>query len=68
MKVKTEVNVYEQNGQEVEHVVGKKDVLITVESHWNRKAFVVIVSPTGKRFTVVGSELRRAIDNAQNKE
>lgn len=62
MNVKTEINVYEENGQDVPVGETKK---ISVESHWNRKNFVVI--KIGKKtVTVVGSHLSEAISNAQN--
>lgn len=62
IKVAQEVKVYEVNEEEVG--VGKEEH-ITVDSHWNRREFVVI-GFGDKKLTVVGNNLQTAIENAQN--
>lgn len=64
MKVINEIQIYELNGVELQGLAKEKDH-IKVESHWNRSSFVVI-NYSGTKFTVLASELRKAIDNATN--
>jgi len=64
MKVETRVECYEVDGTETP-VMG--DVSIAVLSHWNRDNMVVLKLGS-KSYTVVGSQLERAIRNATNVE
>ena len=64
IKVKQTIQAYEVNGEEVG--VGKLgDIIIKVNSHWNRDYFVVLAIE-GKEYTVSASDLTAAIKNAQN--
>lgn len=61
ISVKTTVDVYEVNGEEVRDLSAPK---LEVMSHWNRSSMVVLQFPDGRRITVVGRELEAAISNA----
>jgi hypothetical protein len=63
MKVSTEIAVYEVDGKASPMIDGPK---LTVESHWNRDALVVLAAPNGATVTVAGSHLVAAIANARN--
>ena len=66
IKVVNKVTVYEHNGKEVDGGA------IEVNSHWNRREFVVIFLPSdkdskkGESFTVSARDLEAAIKNATN--
>jgi hypothetical protein len=62
MKVKNELQVYEQDGKEIK---GIEYPIVKIESHWNYKDRVV-VEIDGKKVTLIADDLRRAIDNATN--
>lgn len=62
VEIKQKVRVYEVEGKEA--LIGK-GVTIGVDSHWNRRNFVVL-AVGGKEYTVVGSDLKTAADNAMN--
>jgi len=59
IKVTSEVQCYEVNGQEC---TGPR---VRVDSHWNRDAMVVL-DIDGKRYTVSASDLIAALHNATN--
>lgn len=62
IKVSDEVPVYEINDTEA---TGLERPTISVQSHWNRDAFVVLVVD-GKRYTVTARDLQAATNNATN--
>jgi len=59
--VKNEIKCYEKNG--IELSVDRE--IIIVESHWNYSDRVVLCVGETK-YTLLGQDLRRAIDNALN--
>ncbi len=61
MKVTCTIPVYEIDGTDVDFGANK----IEVESHWNIRERVVLVVG-GKRYTVIGRDLEKAIRNAEN--
>lgn len=62
IKVRSEVTIYEVEGKEVS--TGKRPVLI-VESHWTRKALVVL-AVNGQKIAVGADDLLKAMGNATN--
>ena len=62
MKSSNVIDVYEKDGEETE---GLTKPTIEVVNHWNRKEFVVL-NVGGKKYTVLASDLERAINNATN--
>lgn len=58
------IEVYETNGTEEKGLRSDRPK-VKVSEHWNRKDFIII-EVDGKKVTVLASELKRAIDNAQN--
>ena len=62
IKVKQEVEIYEEDDEEIKGLEGKH---LTVESHWNWDERVTLVIGR-KRYTVLGDDLKTAIDNAMN--
>lgn len=58
------IEIYETNGVEEKGLRSERPK-VEVSEHWNRKDFVKI-GIDGKNVTVLASELKRAIDNAQN--
>ncbi len=64
IKVIQEVDVYEVDGEDAP--VGK-EIKVGVASHWNRNQLVVLVIGK-KQYTVLGSDLKTAIENAENTE
>lgn len=62
MKVENEIKVYEIDGEETG--LGKS-ILMKISSHWNRSSYVII-KINNKEYTVLASELSKAIENATN--
>jgi len=62
MKVECEIAVYEEDGKNP----GNDPHEFFVRSHWNERNKVVI-SYKGNSVTVLGDELKAAVDNAMNK-
>ena len=60
------VRAYEQDGQKAGHAVGKDEIGITVQSHWNHRHAVVLTGHDGHSITVIAEDLERAIKNALN--
>jgi len=58
------VEVYEENGQELNALRSKKPSIV-IREHWNRKDFV-IVNMGELSYTVCAKDLEKAIQNAQN--
>ena len=58
------VEVYEENGTELKALKSKKPS-ITVREHWNRKDFVII-NMGNLSYTVLATDLEKAIQNCQN--
>jgi len=58
------VKLYEKNGTDISGLESDRPTL-KVSDHWNRKEFVVLEFD-GEEITVVGDDLKRAIDNSQN--
>lgn len=58
------IEVYETNGTE-ENGLRSDRPNVKVREHWNRKEFITIEIDE-KKVTVLASELKRAIENAQN--
>lgn len=63
IKVQNTVTIYEADGQECK---GLDAPALEVESHWNDEQRVVLVLPSGKRYTVAAADLRVAVHNATN--
>lgn len=64
IKVQQSIQVYELDDKEISPTPSK-ELLIGVDSHWNRREFIVLV--VGEhRYTVAGDDLRAAVKNAQN--
>jgi len=62
IKVKQEIEIYEENDEEVPIGIDKS---LSVESHWNWNERVIL--RLGKRrITVIGRDLITAIQNAMN--
>jgi hypothetical protein len=64
IKVINEVEPYEINGNELHEVKSKKQLLM-VESHWNRREFVVLTFGD-INLTVKASDVIQAVNNASN--
>lgn len=62
LKVVTELKIYETDGKDTTELVRPK---LKVISHWNRSSLVVL-EINGKKYTVVGEDLKDAVDNAEN--
>lgn len=62
MKTVNEIKVYEVDGTETK---GLHPPELHVSNHWNLSRMVVLWIG-GKKYTVLASELKRAIDNATN--
>ena len=62
MEVETKVKVYEENGEEVSANSDKK---LTIKSH-DHDGSMVVLSCGDVEVSVVGSDLKKAVDNAQN--
>jgi endonuclease V-like protein UPF0215 family len=62
IKITQEIKIYEVDDKEVP--VGQ-DFTLGILSHWNWNDHVIIVS-NGKKVTVSGTDLIRAIQNAMN--
>ena len=63
LKVESVVKTYEYKGPEVTALQAVRQ--LSVQSHWNRKDFVVIKIGDDE-YTVVASDLQKAITNATN--
>lgn len=59
------ITIYEINGKELSHSEKMLSAKFHVSNHWNQKDLVVI-SIENNTYTVSASDLKRAIDNAQN--
>ncbi len=64
IKVSNEMTIYEIDGKEVGGLLAVENTL-TVRSHWNRNALVVL-EYGGRRLAVSADDLQRAIRNATN--
>jgi len=62
IKVKQTVEIYEENGEEIPLGISKH---MTVESHWNRDEWVILVIGR-RRITVLVADLQAALVNATN--
>lgn len=58
------LEIYETNGIDEKGLRSQRPKLI-IHEHWNVRDFVVI-ELDGKKVTVLASQLKKAIDNAQN--
>jgi len=58
------IHVYEVDGAELNSFKSDKPSVI-IKNHWNRSEFVVI-EMNGAKYTVLASDLHKAICNAQN--
>jgi len=56
------INIHEVDDEEVG---ATRDLTLGVNSHWNLRSYVVL-RVGGKSYTVVGHDLKIAIDNAMN--
>ena len=65
MKTLTTIRLYEI--QDKDATAGELSRGLKVESHWNRPDFVVLEMLNGDRVTVLGAQLRCAIDNAMRR-
>lgn len=65
MKVVNTLQVYEVNGDEVRDI---DHPVVKIKSHWNYTDRVVIETPNGEKFTVLSSNLVKAVRNAENHE
>lgn len=65
IKVTSHVKVYEMNGEPVP-IAAKDEMIIRINSHWNRREFVILQLPNGDHFTVNENDLIAAIENAVN--
>lgn len=63
MEVESRIRVYEIDGNsEVYH----QDMFMSIKNKWNENRKVIIVTPKGDSYTVLASELKKAIVNAEN--
>jgi hypothetical protein len=60
IKNTAEVKTYNDNT-----IPSNKEISILIHSHWNRREFVEL-EIRGERFVVLGSDLKKAIDNCMN--
>ena len=58
------IDLYEKDGTEIKGLRSETEKLI-ISEHWNQKQFVKLKF-NDVEITVLASELKRAIDNAQN--
>lgn len=65
IRVENEMQVYEIDGFEQKGLYSDKPHLRVI-GHWNRSEFVILQFDGGKKFTVLASELKVAIENAKN--
>ena len=61
IRVQQSIEVHELDGKEAPH----KGLVIGVDSHWNRRNFIVLIV-NEHRYTVVGADLLAAVENARN--
>lgn len=62
VKVTQEIDIYEIDGSDTDSLEKPK---MGIDSHWNNEDFVIL--RIGKKtYTVVGDDLKTAIDNAMN--
>ena len=64
LKIETRLDPVEINGTEIKGLPQDADQVI-ISAHWNVNRFVVI-DFHGRTVTVLASELKRAIQNAEN--
>jgi len=63
IKVNSVVKAYEKNGEQIK---GLNYPLIEIQSHWNRREFVILQIGDGEKLTFLANDLIAAIVNAQN--